>query len=162
MVLAPENPPYGAFFTQNFDLLRLGKSLPTVKCHIFHPTARTGPPELTPYVLTVGASNEGKLNKSYVMGEDGIWRKAASPPNVLSWSFSEAVLLTFEDALELISLLYGNPRLAALGVPENVAELCLGHGRRGMARIYDQHAYEAEMRYAFEEWASRLSTAHRL
>jgi integrase len=46
--------------------------------------------------------------------------------------------------------------LAALKVPENVAELCIGHGKKGLARIYDQHAYAGEMREALELWAAKL------
>ncbi len=48
-------------------------------------------------------------------------------------------------------------RMSALGVAENVAELCLGHGKKGLARVYDLHRHEAEMRAAFEAWADILS-----
>ena len=47
-------------------------------------------------------------------------------------------------------------RMAALGVPENVAEMILGHAKRGLARIYDEHRYEEEMRAAYEAWADLL------
>jgi integrase len=46
--------------------------------------------------------------------------------------------------------------LAALQVPDHVAEMILGHGRKGLQRIYDQHRYEAEMRQALERWNARL------
>ena len=39
-------------------------------------------------------------------------------------------------------------RMAELRVPENVAETIIGHGKRGMGRVYDQHHYEPEMREA--------------
>jgi integrase len=48
-------------------------------------------------------------------------------------------------------------RLAALGVADTVAELVLGHGRRGLARVYDQHKYLSEMRAALELWAGELA-----
>ena len=32
----------------------------------------------------------------------------------------------------------------------------IGHGRKGIQRVYDQHTYEAEMREALELWAARL------
>jgi integrase len=47
-------------------------------------------------------------------------------------------------------------RLASLRVSDMVAEMVIGHGRRGLQRVYDQHGYEAEMREALELWAGRL------
>jgi integrase len=49
-------------------------------------------------------------------------------------------------------------RLSALRVPEIVAELIIGHSKRGMTRIYDQHKFQDEMREALEAWAIRLRT----
>jgi integrase len=46
--------------------------------------------------------------------------------------------------------------LAALKVPDTVAEMVVGHGRRGIQRVYDQHQYAAEMREALTLWAGRL------
>jgi integrase len=37
-----------------------------------------------------------------------------------------------------------------------VAELVLGHARKGMARVYDQHTFEPEMRAALEAWGAKL------
>jgi integrase len=47
-------------------------------------------------------------------------------------------------------------RMAELRVPENVAETIIGHGKKGMGRVYDQHHYEPEMREALEAWAEML------
>jgi len=47
-------------------------------------------------------------------------------------------------------------RLASLRIPDLVAEMVIGHGRKGLQRVYDQHTYEAEMREALELWAARL------
>ena len=47
-------------------------------------------------------------------------------------------------------------RMAALRVPDNVAEMCLGHAKRGLQRVYDEHSYEPEMREAYEQWADLL------
>jgi hypothetical protein len=47
-------------------------------------------------------------------------------------------------------------RLSALHVPDHVAEIVIGHGRKGMARVYDQHRYEAEIRKVLEAWQSLL------
>jgi integrase len=47
-------------------------------------------------------------------------------------------------------------RLSSLRIPEPVAEMVVGHGRKGLARVYDQHQYAAEMREALEAWAARL------
>jgi integrase len=37
-----------------------------------------------------------------------------------------------------------------------VAELMIGHRQQGLARVYDQHKYEAEQRAGFEAWCARL------
>jgi hypothetical protein len=47
-------------------------------------------------------------------------------------------------------------RLASLRVSDVVAEMIIGHGRRGLQRVYDQHSYEPEMREALDLWAARL------
>jgi hypothetical protein len=41
-------------------------------------------------------------------------------------------------------------------VQDHVAEMVIGHGRKGIARVYDQHRYIPEMREALELWAARL------
>jgi integrase len=48
-------------------------------------------------------------------------------------------------------------RLSALGVRQHIAELVLGHARRGMAGVYDRHEFEDEMRAALEAWQARLA-----
>lgn len=47
--------------------------------------------------------------------------------------------------------------LASLGVADHVAELTVGHGRKGIARVYDLHRYLPEIRAALEAWGKRLS-----
>lgn len=47
--------------------------------------------------------------------------------------------------------------LSALGVEDHVAEMVIGHGRRGLQRVYDQHRYERQVREALEQWAARLN-----
>jgi integrase len=49
-------------------------------------------------------------------------------------------------------------RLSSLRVPDAVAEMVIGHGRKGIQRVYDQHAYVDEMREALAAWAARLRT----
>src|SRR5262245_5639556 len=46
--------------------------------------------------------------------------------------------------------------LSALQIPDHVAEMVLGHGRKGLQRVYDQHRYEEELRQALTRWAARL------
>ena len=38
--------------------------------------------------------------------------------------------------------------LAALKIPDVTAEMVIGHGRRGIGRVYDLHQYQSEMREA--------------
>jgi integrase len=47
-------------------------------------------------------------------------------------------------------------RLASLEINDSVAEAVIGHGRRGLQRVYDQHSYEPQMRRALEAWAAEL------
>lgn len=46
--------------------------------------------------------------------------------------------------------------LAALGIDEVVAEVTIGHTRKGIAAIYDLHRYDREKRTALEAWERRL------
>jgi integrase len=46
--------------------------------------------------------------------------------------------------------------LSALLVPDPVCELVIAHTRRGLHKVYDQHAYVDEKRRALELWAARL------
>jgi integrase len=48
--------------------------------------------------------------------------------------------------------------LSALRIPDHVAEMTIGHGRRGIARVYDRHRYEAEVHDALEAWQAKLRT----
>jgi integrase len=47
-------------------------------------------------------------------------------------------------------------RLSALRVPDNIAEQVIGHGRKGIARVYDQHKFEEEKREALTKWEALL------
>lgn len=46
--------------------------------------------------------------------------------------------------------------LSALGIPDHIGEMVIGHGRKGLQRVYDQHRYADEIRAALEAWAARL------
>lgn len=46
--------------------------------------------------------------------------------------------------------------LAALGVADHIAELVIGHTRKGIQATYDHHRYEVEKRVALEAWERRL------
>ena len=48
--------------------------------------------------------------------------------------------------------------LAALDVVDHIAEMVLGHGRKGLQRVYDQHKYQPQIREALTRWAVRLRT----
>jgi integrase len=47
-------------------------------------------------------------------------------------------------------------RLSSLRVADTVAEMVIGHGRKGIQRTYDRHTYLPEMRDALERWAVLL------
>ena len=47
-------------------------------------------------------------------------------------------------------------RLSSLRVPDAIAELVIGHGKRGLQRVYDQHRYIDEMREALTAWEAKL------
>ncbi|MCG5539457.1 site-specific integrase [Halorhodospira sp. 9622] len=46
--------------------------------------------------------------------------------------------------------------MARAGVDETVAELAIGHTRKGIVAVYDQHRYEDEKRRALEAWEHNL------
>jgi integrase len=41
-------------------------------------------------------------------------------------------------------------------IPDHVAEMVIGHGRKGLQRVYDQEKYEFEIRAALEVWQAKL------
>jgi integrase len=47
-------------------------------------------------------------------------------------------------------------RLSELRIPEPIAEMVIGHAKKGLARVYNQHQYIDEMREALAAWAARL------
>ena len=47
-------------------------------------------------------------------------------------------------------------RLSGLKVQDHIAELVIGHGRKGLQRVYDQHRYLDEKREALDKWAAYL------
>jgi integrase len=52
-------------------------------------------------------------------------------------------------------------RLSELRIPEHVAEMVIGHSKRGLARVYDQHRYIEEMRAALKAWARDFKVSSR-
>ena len=46
--------------------------------------------------------------------------------------------------------------MAALKVDKDVAEMIVGHAKKGMERVYNEHQYQEEMREAYEAWAGLL------
>jgi integrase len=46
--------------------------------------------------------------------------------------------------------------MSALKVQDHIAEMVIGHGRKGLQRVYDQHRYIAEMREALDLWSAHL------
>lgn len=47
-------------------------------------------------------------------------------------------------------------RLAGLEVNDTTAEMVIGHAKRGLQRVYDQHSYLPQMKRALEQWAVEL------
>jgi integrase len=46
--------------------------------------------------------------------------------------------------------------LSTLKIPPHVAELCIAHTQKGLAKVYDQHRFDDEKREAFAAWERRL------
>ena len=46
--------------------------------------------------------------------------------------------------------------LSTVGIAPHVAELCIAHRQKGLARIYDQHRFDREKRAAFALWERHL------
>ncbi|MEP9375054.1 tyrosine-type recombinase/integrase [Mesorhizobium sp. KR1-2] len=47
-------------------------------------------------------------------------------------------------------------KLSALGIHAPVAEAALGHGKKGLARVYDQYAYLEELKVAMQKYADEI------
>jgi integrase len=47
-------------------------------------------------------------------------------------------------------------KLSSLRIPDTVAEMVIGHGRKGLQRVYDQHRFVDEMREALTAWGAQL------
>jgi integrase len=89
---------------------------------------------------------------------------------LFSFCVGRAPLQNFSTGKRRLDELMGNPPLwvthdlrrtmrtglAALRIADNVAEQIIGHGKRGLQRVYDQHKYLNEMRAALEAWALAL------
>ena len=90
--------------------------------------------------------------------------------HLFSFCGGRSPLQTFSLGKSKLDELMGNPPdwvthdlrrtmrtgLASLRVPDNVAEQIIGHGKKGLQRVYDQYTYQVEMRQALEAWALSL------
>jgi integrase len=47
-------------------------------------------------------------------------------------------------------------RLSAMGVPAEVAEMCIGHKPKGIQAVYNQHSFIPQMAQAFRKWEAFL------
>ena len=47
--------------------------------------------------------------------------------------------------------------LGKLGVAPHIAELCIGHGKRGIEAVYDRHRYQREIKSALAIWADHVA-----
>jgi len=47
-------------------------------------------------------------------------------------------------------------RVSSLRIPDTVAEMVIGHGRKGLQRVYDQHKFIDEMREALQRWSDHV------
>jgi integrase len=46
--------------------------------------------------------------------------------------------------------------LSACRIAPHIAELAIGHGKKGLIKTYDQHEFGEEIRHALEQWEKRL------
>jgi hypothetical protein len=46
--------------------------------------------------------------------------------------------------------------LGKLGVMPHIAEIAIGHSRKGIEAVYDRHRYEREVGEALQLWAEHL------
>src|SRR4029079_6139108 len=47
-------------------------------------------------------------------------------------------------------------KLASLGVPDVIAEIPIGHAKKGLQRVYNQHSYAPRLRDPFERLAGAI------
>jgi integrase len=68
---------------------------------------------------------------------------AHMPPDTAHWQF--------HDTRRSV-----RSQLSALKIEDHVAEKIIGHGRKGLQRVYDRHRYESEIREGLIAWQRKL------
>lgn len=96
--------------------------------------------------LWLGSLAKRRLDARMLEILRGLDKERGDPPR------SELVTWVQHDLRRVV-----RSHLSALDVEDHVAEMVLGHGRRGLQRVYDQHRYEPQIRTALEKWAERLT-----
>jgi integrase len=79
---------------------------------------------------------------------------ALMPDGIEPWNFHD-VRRTVRTRLSGLQIATRDGK-STVPIPDHVAELCIGHSRRGLQRVYDQEKYEPEIRAALEAWQTRL------
>lgn len=103
-------------------------------------TCLRGLPRFTgPYVFTNRAGEKPVVNFG-LRAKQALDRAMGNPPHWVIHDLRRTV----------------RTRLAELRIPEHIAELVIGHSKRGLQRVYNRHEYSDEIRAALEAWAARL------
>jgi len=121
------------------DALRLIESLPHIGTTFLFTLSGTAP-------VWLGHKIKVKLDRAMLRTLRAMARKQGEDPDAVKlprWT-NHDLRRSFRTGL------------SALKIENHVAELCLGHGRKGLERIYDQHPFVPEMREAREAWAQRV------
>ena len=48
--------------------------------------------------------------------------------------------------------------LSKIGIQPHIAELCIGHNKKGIVAVYDRFGYEAEIKTALARWAEHIAS----
>jgi integrase len=108
---------------------------------------------LPPLALSIISSIPRRVSRDYLFGARG--------PGFCSWArFKSRLDARLGDQVAEWRLhdLRRTMRsgLGRLAIPPHIAELTIGHARRGIEAVYDRYSYQAEIGAALERWAAHV------
>jgi integrase len=119
---------------------------------------KTGRKDPDPFIINLHASAVAVIKRQPVLeGSPFVfWGRRDKAPFDFQHSVMDRVKPLIPDWRLHDLRRYMRSGLGRLGVPETVAEQCLGHKVGGLVGVYDQHKYEAEKAQAWQRWGDHL------
>jgi integrase len=107
--------------------------------------------DLAALLATLPRFKSGDHLFSYNHGRDPVNSFTSAKRKIDAFMPADTPRFSFHDIRRSV-----RTRLSQLRVDRDVAELIIGHGKKGLDRIYDQHEFEPEIREGLERWQGML------